>query len=112
MEEISDIQANSYRCKADQASEAIWNTEVHHQVLRVALRKDSGRMMSGLVNFFAWRQTNLDLGTLDFLPGLIVQGPEWFFVALTRKNGRTCLALWCAEEYWLWFRANALDLDD
>ncbi|KAK2051289.1 hypothetical protein LY76DRAFT_676045 [Colletotrichum caudatum] len=131
------------------ASEVVWNTEVHHQILRCALRGDEANIASGLVNFTictsapinrhivncspskmvdfcfyidpdvaglsdpAVKDAIADIGTwhaaqwkflarmraskgltldgLEFLPGLIVQGNDWFFVASTRKGDETTL---------------------
>ncbi|KAK2051184.1 hypothetical protein LY76DRAFT_417882 [Colletotrichum caudatum] len=237
-EDIMAVQANSYRCKQEEAAEVTWNTEVHLDILRLALRKNKP-IRDGPVNFAActsatihqhlfkgnkrsqakmvdfclyidadvvgqsdhaagaalqqlykssrstavnhtdfaalkkhpialsiesktqdgsmaaatlqvgtWHaaqwtflrnqlaKNKLDVATLEFLPGLIVQGSQWYFVASTWKDGKTTLwtsqsigsttsvigtyrvirsiqylASWCREQYWPWFRANALDLD-
>ncbi|TQN64967.1 hypothetical protein CSHISOI_10466 [Colletotrichum shisoi] len=91
--------------------------------------------------FFARRRASkgMTLDGLDFLPGLIVQGNDWFFVASTRKDDETTLwteqpigstrsalgtyqviravqylAWWCEDVYWPWFKENifALGLQD
>ncbi|KAK1573280.1 uncharacterized protein LY79DRAFT_697866, partial [Colletotrichum navitas] len=74
-----------------------------------------------------------DLDALGYLPGLIVQGAEWYFVASTRQDDKTilwtrqsigstqyllgtyrvvralqCLAWWSAEVYWPWFCDHVL----
>lgn len=43
----------------------------------------------------------LDVGTLDFLPGLIVQGLEWYFVATTNVDGVKVGSTLHLDELWL-----------
>ncbi|KAJ0298256.1 hypothetical protein Brms1b_013431 [Colletotrichum noveboracense] len=52
-EDIMAIQANSYRCKQEEVAEVTWNTEVHLDILRLALRKNKP-IRDGPVNFAAW----------------------------------------------------------
>ncbi|RFU73757.1 methyltransferase type 11 [Trichoderma arundinaceum] len=72
---------------------------------------------------------------LPFLPAVVVQGHDWSFVATTRENKKTVLwlekgfgsttsslgvyktvwglqrlAQWAREEYWPWFKRNALGI--
>ncbi|KAF4503952.1 hypothetical protein G6O67_008578 [Ophiocordyceps sinensis] len=205
VDEVRIITNNSRYCAMHRAAEAVWNTEVHHQILRCALRGDEGNIGSSLVNFTictsalinrhivnrgpskmvdfcfyidsdvasrsdpavkdavadlraciaskkqagSHDDATLQIGTwhaaqwkflariraskgltvdgLDFLPGLIVQGNDWFFVASTRKSDETTLwteqpigstrsalgtyqviravqylAWWCEDVYWPW----------
>ncbi|GJC85432.1 hypothetical protein ColLi_08270 [Colletotrichum liriopes] len=236
VDEVRIITNNSRHCAMHRAAEVVWNTEVHHQILRCALRGNDGNVGSGLVNFTictsalinrhiihrgpskmvdfcfyidsnvasrsdpavndavtelrAWSPSEavnhtdftmmrnhpialsieskkqagnhddatLQIGTwhaaqwrflariraskgltldgLEFLPGLIVQGNDWFFVASTRRDDETTLwteqpigstrsalgtyqviravqylAWWCQEIYWPWFKEHIFDLE-
>ncbi|WQF77007.1 Putative PD-(D/E)XK nuclease [Colletotrichum destructivum] len=88
--------------------------------------------------FLARRRASkvMTLDGLDFLPRLIVQGNDWFFVASTRKGDETTLwteqpigstwpalgtcqviravqylAWWCEGVYWPWFKENIFDFE-
>ncbi|GKT97718.1 hypothetical protein Ct61P_15568 [Colletotrichum tofieldiae] len=54
VDEVRIITNNSRYCAMHRAAEVVWNTEVHHQILRCALRGNDGNVGSGLVNFTIW----------------------------------------------------------
>ncbi|KAK2022625.1 hypothetical protein LX32DRAFT_645355 [Colletotrichum zoysiae] len=81
------------------------------------------------------RKTGADLSGLPFLPGLVVSGAEWYFVATTRNGNRTTLwtrrcigattnvvgtyqiirtiqyfSWWTQTMYWPWYMENVLGL--
>ncbi|KAK1658536.1 hypothetical protein BDP55DRAFT_527007, partial [Colletotrichum godetiae] len=62
---IQNIVSNTSRCIKQQAAEAVWNTEVHHQTLRHALRKDGDRMGDDLVDFSSCTSAGIHRQLLD-----------------------------------------------
>ncbi|KAK2051531.1 hypothetical protein LY76DRAFT_528409 [Colletotrichum caudatum] len=231
VDDFRQVVHATHKCMRKRASEAIWNAEVHGEVLRLALRHKRNSMQGGLVNYAVatsatvhrsllkgggakmidyaifidtendappestlkqhiqglrkrsrtgsvnatdydflldnpialsieskrsegfeaatlqigtWHAAHWtflervvhdssDLDALGFLPGLIVQGAEWYFVASTRQDDKTILwtrqsigstqyllgtyrvvralqylAWWSAEVYWPWFCDHVL----
>ncbi|KAH9234139.1 hypothetical protein K456DRAFT_1947379 [Colletotrichum gloeosporioides 23] len=147
---LAAIQALRLRLK----SKAVNHTDYHilrnHPIaLSIKSKTQDGSMAAAALQVGTWQAAHwkfhqkllaargLDVGTLDFLPGLIVQGLEWYFVATTNVDGAKMLwmkqfiglmmtaigtyqviwaiqtlAAWCANEYWAWFRVNVLELDE
>ncbi|KAH9225243.1 hypothetical protein K456DRAFT_1852629 [Colletotrichum gloeosporioides 23] len=147
---LAAIQALRSRSK----SKAVNHTDYHilrnHPIaLSIESKTQDGSMAAAALQVGTWQAAywkflqkllaarGLDVGTLDFLPGLIVQGPEWYFFATTNVDGVKTLwtkqfiglmmtaigtyqviraiqtlAAWCANEYWAWFRVNVLELDE
>ncbi|KAJ0163685.1 hypothetical protein CTA2_2580 [Colletotrichum tanaceti] len=143
------------RLRADSPSEAVNHTDYagvrrHPLALSIESKTPGGSVEAATLQVGTWHAAQWkflesilndgdggDLACLEFLPGLIVQGSDWWFVASTRGNGETTLwtkqyiastssplgtyqvlraiqylAWWCQEKYWPWFTANVLSLDD
>ncbi|KAL0929224.1 uncharacterized protein CTRU02_215822 [Colletotrichum truncatum] len=119
----------------------------HPVALSIESKKSDGSQDEAILQIGTWQAAQFlflskmqaakgrELQGLEFLPGLIVQGADWHFVAATRRGDETIvwtkqpigsttsplgtyqvirsiqyLAWWCQEVYWTWFAQNMLDL--
>lgn len=113
--------------------------------LSIETKRHGGDVRKADVQLAAWQaaqwaflesQAGDGLGELAFLPGIIVQGHEWKFVATTWSNGKTTLwsshqfgttmtsvgvfqimagirrlRRWSTDVFWPWYKKNVLRLD-